>query len=66
MIKSQVVTLNVIYDDETDDPGAVMKPKSPPAEWDWDQLIDEPIRNAVEVLAAGPLKEYPRPGEEDR
>lgn len=57
MIRSQIVVLNVIYDDGVDDES--VKPKSAPAEWDWSDLVDEPIRNAVEVLAAGPLKDYP-------
>lgn len=60
MIKSQVITLNVIYDEGEDEIDPVFKSKkSPPADWDWSDLIDEPIRNAVEVLAAGPVKEYP-------
>lgn len=62
MIRSQIVVLNVIYDDGTSDERLG---KSPPVYWDWSSLIDEPINNAVEVLAAGPLKDYPRPGQEE-
>lgn len=65
MIKSQVVVLNVMYDDGEESTSEVEGPKDPPAEWDWSTLVDEPIRNAVEVLAAGPLKAYPRLGEEE-
>lgn len=56
-IRSQIVVLNVIYIDE--------ESKPPPVEWNWDALVDEPIRGAVEVLAAGPVKHHPRPGEEE-
>lgn len=59
MIRSQVVVLNVIYDDETYD--APMPSKPPPSEWNWSELVDEPIPNAVELLAAGPVKKHALP-----
>jgi hypothetical protein len=61
MIRSQVVVLNVMYEADEDEPDL----KVPPEKWDWDSLIDEPIRRAVEVLAYGAVKSYPRPGQED-
>lgn len=60
MIRSQVVVLNVIYDDADEEDAP---PKDAPAIWDWSALVDEPIRNAVEVLAAGPLKDHDIPGD---
>ena len=63
MIKSQVVVLKVFYDDDSDDP--LIPPKDDPAIWDWSSLIDEPIQNSVEVLAAGPVREHPTPNKED-
>ena len=59
-IRSQIVVLKVFYED--DDEVAL---KEEPAKWNWSVLIDEPIRDGVEVLAAGPVVDYPRPGEED-
>jgi hypothetical protein len=56
-VRSQIVVLNVVYIDEASKP--------PPVEWNWDELVDEPIRGAVEVLAAGPVNNHPRPGEEE-
>lgn len=58
MIRSQVITLNVIYDDE----GGT---KRPPEEWRWDAVVRHTTslgRSAVEVLAAGPVKPHPLAG----
>lgn len=61
MIRSQVVVLKVFYDDGPDEYQDVR----PPAHWDWSELVDEPISPCAEVLAAGPVQTYPRPGEEE-
>jgi hypothetical protein len=45
--RRQIVVLEVVYDPD-DDP--TMISKSPPAEWDWQELTGE----QVVVLAAGP------------
>ena len=59
MIRSQVVVLQVMYDDASDDwPGAMTK--NEPAEWNWSDLVDEPISHAVQVMAAGPVLDYPQ------
>lgn len=42
MIKSQIITLRVFYDDESDDEAG---PKDDPAIWDWslfDRRADQP------------------------
>ena len=56
MIRSQIVVLNIVYVDEPT--------KEPPVEWNWDELVDEPLRGAVEVLAAGPVVTHAQ-GEEE-
>ena len=61
MIKSQIITVRVMYDDDEEG----KESKLEPAQWDWDNLVDEPIRGAVEVLAAGQIIEYPRPVREE-
>lgn len=64
MNRSQVVTLRVFYAD----PGDVL----PPAQWTWEKILADaqptyvPSRSiplsGVEVIAAGPVVDYPRPG----
>lgn len=56
-IRSQVVVLRVFYDNDEEG----KEGKIDPFGWDWASLIDEPIRDSVEVLAFGPVVDYPRP-----
>ena len=56
-IRSQVVVLKVFYDDnELGNVG-----KDDPSSWNWQLIIKEPIENGVEVLAFGPVVDYPSP-----
>lgn len=63
MIRSQVIVLQVFFDDGDEDP-YVKKwgEKTAPESWKWDEIIDEPVRGQT-VLAAGPVVDYPTPEE---
>lgn len=62
MIKSQIITLRVFYDDNEEG----NEGKLDPHQWDWDSLIDEPIRPSVQILAWGAPVGHPRPGAPER
>jgi hypothetical protein len=55
MVKSQVVTLEVFYEDDGF--------KHAPSDWNWSELIDEPITNSVKVLAGGTINTHPFPSD---
>ena len=52
-MKSQVVVLRVVYDDELEDPAFGDGRRTDPANWKWSELADD----QCEVIGWGPIKE---------